>query len=834
VLLVLRRVSLTALAASCALAAHAQQTDPASAPGVAPAEEEIVITGTVARDRTVLDSPVPIDLLSADDLRTSGTVNAELGQAISAIAPSFAFPRQSNSGTSDHVRAGQLRGLSPDQLLVLVNGKRRHTSAIVNSETKIGRGTAAVDFNTIPLDAVKKVEILRDGAGAQYGSDAIAGVVNVLLDDDPRRSDLEVTLGEHVTHEDAIDKNIRDGQTFTFDGSTGFVLPNEGFLRVGVDIERRSKTNRAGFDQIPFFEDPANSYLAGRRNYTEGDPRTEGWGLWFNGELPFEKVTAYAFGTYGQRDTRQGAAFFRYPIGSSNVLSIYPDGYRPETRADDEDLSLTAGLDWELGAWKLDTSVSYGRDELGFGVDHSLNPSLGTASPTSFDSGTYTVDQLTGNADLTRDFDLGFLPEPVTLLAGFEYRREGFLTEAGDPESYVAGPFQACHPAYDPLNPSTSPPPCSIGAQAGPGLTPADEVRIHRDVFALYLDTATELLPHLLVDVAGRYEHYSDFGSQGTGKLSAAWTIGERVTVRGAVSNSFRAPGIQQLGIADTTTSFGAGSTLLRTRTLPVTDPIARALGARDLKAETSLNGSFGVTLDLDRFTASVDYFHIDVKNRITLSERFFDDGTNTFFVDYVSTLPGGADVQSVRYFANAVDTKTQGVDVVLGYDDQLFGGDLGVDLSFSYAKTDISHYARTPAELISLYSTFRLVGVEETNTLETAAPHWKTILTVDWSNEKLSGLVRFSAFDQTVRVFNFGGGFEPSDHYGAETQLDVEGTYHFSEHVGISLGVANLLDNYPDRSKPVIGFFGNLPYDILSPIGINGRYVYTRLALSF
>jgi iron complex outermembrane receptor protein len=812
-----------ALAQSAATAAKEPEAEAADA-----SVEELIVTGTAAKGRTVLDSPVPVDLLSASELASSGAVAQELGQALAVLAPSFSFPRQSNSGTSDHVRAGQLRGLSPDQLLVLVNGKRRHPSAIVNSETKIGRGTAAVDLNTIPLEAVERVEILRDGAGAQYGSDAIAGVINILLDQDPEHTDIEVTLGEHITHLDPTHQDIKDGETFTLAASTGFAFREEGFLRVGIDIENRNATNRAGFDQIPFFEDPLNAYLAGRRSYAMGDPNTESYGLWFNTEIPVGEVVLYGFGTFGERETRGGAAFFRYPVGYQNWPGVYADGYLPKTRGDDQDLSFTTGVEWDLAGWSVDSSLGFGRNEFEYGVDDSQNPSLGAASPTRFDSGGYEFEQLIANVDATRDLEIAALAGPLTVIAGFEYRRESYVTRAGEPASYQAGSFVACAPGY-PVDPA-----CAIGAQAGPGLTPADEVEMQRDVVGLYADVAAEVLPRLLLDLAARYEHYSDFGGELTGKLSAAFDLSEAVTLRGAISNSFRAPAVQQEGFADTTTSFGSGSSLVRTRTLPAYDPIAEALGAEELDAETAFNLSFGITAQLGDFSASLDFFRITVDDRITLSERFFDDGVNTYFVDYVSTLPGGADVESVRYFTNAVDTRTRGVDVVVSYAHELFDGDFDFDVSFSFADTDVCDYAETPSELTDLYPSFRLVGVEETNTLETAAPKWKTVVTADWENDDLSLLARLSAFAATERVFNFGGGFEPSQRYGTELQLDLEGEYHLTDKIALALGVANVLDNYPDRSSSDINYFGNLPYDVLSPIGINGRYVYTRLSVRF
>jgi iron complex outermembrane receptor protein len=803
------------LAASLVLASAVALAQAAPETAQSGEVEELIVTGTAAKDRTVLDSPVPIDLLSAEDLARTGAVSDELGQALAAVAPSFNFPRQSNSGTSDHVRAGQLRGLSPDQLLVLVNGKRRHGSAVVNSETKIGRGTAAVDFNTIPLSAVERVEILRDGAGAQYGSDAVAGVINVLFDEDPDRTDIEASFGAHVTHHEPTDRDIRDGETFTLNASTGFALPGEGFLRIGGEFEDRNKTNRAGFDLVPFFEDPANAYLAGRRSYTMGDPNSRAYGLWFNGEALFGEVSFYGFGTFSNRDTRGGGAFFRYPISDDNVLAIYPDGYRPHTRADDLDFSFTFGAEYDVEAFTLDTSVSYGRDELDFGVSNSLNPSFGLASPTKFHSGEYVNDQLGVNVDATREIAVAAFDGPLTLLLGVGYRRETYETTRGDLASYEAGPFAGC-PVL----------PCSIGAQAGPGLTPLDEVELDRNVVSLYVDTAAEVVEDVLVDLAVRYEHYSDFGSEVTGKLSAAWTLADALTLRGAVSNSFRAPGVQQVGYSDTSTTFGPASSLVRVRTVRPNTDIGRAVGARKLDAEKSFNASLGATYSIGAFDASVDLFHVQIDDRITLSEQFSGPG----IAGIVNPLPGGAGIEGVRYFANAVDTKTQGVDVVLAYAQELLGGDLGLDLSFSYADTEIERYAPTPAVIAGLG--FRLVGSEETNTLETAAPDSKLVLTGDWSNEDLTLLARFTRHGSTKRVF----AFDPAarQRYGPELQLDLEASYRFLERFTVALGAVNVTDNYPDESGFLINFFDNFPYDVLSPIGVNGRYVYTRLSVSF
>ena len=341
--------------------------------------DTIVVTGSRSLERSILESPVPIDTFSAQEVLESGALAGELGEALATLVPSFNFLRQSNSGTSDHVRAGQLRGMSPDQMLVLVNGKRRHTSAVVNSETKIGRGTAAVDFNTIPLNAINHIEVLRDGAGAQYGSDA------------------------HVTDFDAIDSRITDGQTLLLDGTAGFDLGNNGFLNAGFDLKQRHATNRAGFDQLPFFypSTPENLAVKGQRNYAKGDPDVQDANLWFNAEQALGSNIVYAFGTLGHRDT-EGATFFRYPDESRNIPSVYPNGYLPITTGENEDHSLTVGISSRFNQWSLDNSATLGGNRFAYGAKDSLNASLGSASPTSFDSGEYLFDQLTVTTDLSR------------------------------------------------------------------------------------------------------------------------------------------------------------------------------------------------------------------------------------------------------------------------------------------------------------------------------------------------------------------------------------------------------------------------------------------------
>lgn len=773
--------------------------------------ETIVVIGTRARLRSVTDSPVPVDIFGAPQLQSSGAVAGELGAALAIVAPAFNFPRQSNSGTSDHVRAGQLRGLNPDQMLVLVNGKRQHNSAVVNSETKIGRGTAAFDFNTVPLNAVKRIEVLRDGAGAQYGSDAIAGVVNLVLDNTPKGGSASLTMGGHLTNVAPIDKDANDGQTLHIDASYGF-QHSRGFVRVGIDGTTRVATNRAGFDTIPFFIDdtPANRAQRGKVNYSEGDPSSRGVTVWINSETSVGPAILYSFSTLGSKNT-EGSLFFRYPDGFDNIRSVYPNGFKPISTGKNLDYSGTTGLRGDLGGWSYDASLTTGLNRFTYGAKNSLNASLGPTSPTKFRSGQFEINQTSLNVDLVRDVNFGG-GAPWSLALGGELRNERFRSKRGDLASYTAGPVNL-----------------AIGAQGSPGLTPEDEAKISRDVQALYADISTNLAPSFFVDFAARVENYSDFGTEASGKAAFLWRTNDALSLRGSVSNSIRAPGLQQIGFSDTTLNFGNNRALIRTRTLPVSSPLAQALGAKELDAEKSVNYALGGSLTLNGgFSVTLDAFQIDIKDRITLSDRFFGDPIAAF----INSRPGGAGIASVRFFTNAADTQTRGVDIIARQSFRALSGRVTLELASTFAETKITRLQATPSQLRAFDPTFALVGVEERNTINDAAPKSKIVGSVTWKGANLSLLTRVSRYGEATRVFNFGGGFEPSQTYGAETQVDVEAEYNLNDSVSFAIGASNLFDEYPDLSSNDINYFGNLPYDILSPIGINGRYVYARMKI--
>ncbi|WP_017916191.1 TonB-dependent receptor plug domain-containing protein [Xanthomonas sacchari] len=801
-----------AIALALAAPAFAQEAAPATATNL----DTVIVTGTRASGRTVLESTAPVDVLSAEDIRKAGVVNGELGSALQALLPSFNFPRQSNSGGADHVRAAQLRGLSPDQVLVLVNGKRRHTSALVNTDSKIGKGTTPVDFNAIPISAIKRIEVLRDGAGAQYGSDAVAGVINVILDDDPDSGALEASYGANHTDVKPIHRTLTDGQTGYASGKVGTRLGEDGgFFKVGLELKNHEATNRAGFDQIPPFEEQtsANLALAGKRNYELGDGASKDLNAWLNGKLPFGQGSeVYAFGTYNQRDT-QGANYFRYPDGAANWTQVYPQGYRPVSLGENRDLQAVLGARGQWGEWAYDASLDYGRNDFTYRLKHSLNASLGPGSPTRFKTGDYAFEQGVANLDLSRSFDAAGATHTVG--TGVELRREHYRTRPGDPASYAAGPY-------------TDRP---TGAQAGGGLTPQDAADLSRNVASLYASVSSQFGDKLSTDLAARYEHYQDFGGELTGKLAARYEFVPAFALRGAISNNFRAPSLSQIGYEASSTGYNANGQLLQGRLLSVDNPIAQALGARTLQPEKSRNYSLGFTSRVgSHFDLSLDLFQIDIDKRIALSESIDGDA----LTDFVAQRFGIAGLQSASFFVNAADTRTRGAELVSNWRQALGQGQLQLTGTWSYAKTELENVVATPAQLLALNPDYVLFGVEERNTLTEATPRTRAQLAANWSDARWSLQTRVTRYGSATRVFDFGGGFAPEQTYSAKWQLDAEVEYHLTPQWSVAVGGQNLTDAYADRSKPDIAYFGNLPYDVLSPIGSNGAYYYGRVRYTF
>ena len=746
-------------------------------------QEEIVVVGTRGESRSALDSPVPVDVITADDIARVESLGGELGELLQALAPSFSFPRQSNSGAADHVRAAQLRGMNPDHVLVLVNGKRQHTASVVALDSKIGLGSNPFDFNTIALSAVERIEILRDGAGAQYGSDAIAGVINIVLKSAGSGGRIATAYGAHRTDFDPTGEIITDGHTWSVAGDYGMALGADGTLHFGAEYRDRTPTNRAGIGVLPFFEEqtPANLALDPARVFAPGDGGAEDLYLWYNLSLPLAERELYSFARFANRDS-EGTGFFRYPDGFTSNPAVHPNGFRPITLGDNQDTSFTAGLKGNNFETDWDLSLTIGQNDFDSGLRNSANPSLGTASPTSFYLGSYTFTQTTLNADLVRNFDVGALAGPLSFAYGLEVRLEDYETGAGEPASYEVGPVVA-----------------DVGAQAGPGLTPESEVDVDRSVYSFYADVEAEVTEALELGAAARYEDYDDFGEALTGKLTAIWHANDMLALRGALGTSFRAPSLAQIGFLSSTNNFGDGGQLVEVRHLPVTHPDAIAAGATPLKEEESVNASVGVVVTpSDDISITVDYFQIDVDDRVTFVRA----------------------PDNITFFSNRVDTETTGFDVVATGDRELGGGTVTWQAAYNQSETDV----KNP----------QVLGLEDLNTIETAPPDDKIILSGLWSIDRWSFLLRATRYGETTRVFDFGGGFPPPQTYDAKWSLDAEVEAAITDAWTVAIGADNILDEYPDLSEPDIGFFGHLPYDVLSGIGMNGAFFYVRSAYDF
>jgi len=791
---------------------------PALAAEQEPALEEVVVVGTRTAGRSVDESLAPIDVVLPDAIRRSAAVPGEAGAALQALVPSFNLPRQSNSNFADVVRPAQLRGLSPDQTLVLINGKRRHGTATLTTESKLGKGTSPVDFNSIPVGAIKRIEVLRDGAGAQYGSDAIAGVVNVVLKDSSEGGEVTASIGQHRTDFQPTGESIEDGDTLFASVNAGFGASDQGFLNVTAEFRERDPTLRSGPDQIPFFENqtPPNLALLGTQTHKAGDGRMEDALVMFNSEFRLgNDLELYSFGGYSHRDG-EGANFFRYPDSFANVPSIFPDGYIPLLEATSVDFSLAAGVRGTLASeWNWDASAVYGVNDFDHDISNSLNVSLGDQSPTRFDVAEYQLSQLALRFDMSRPFEVGGFQNPVNLAWGLEYRTETYDTKPGDPESYVAGPVIGA----------------PIGTQAGSGLQPSETVDVDRDAASIYVDVETNLTERLQLGVAGRFEDYSDFGSSTNGKISARYEFTPTFALRGTVGTGFRAPSLTQAFFRGSTTSFGEGGQLEQVLNLPTDDPIAQLLGASELEAEESVSYNLGFVYRNDAgFRLTLDFYRIDIDDRITLSERIGGEEV-TDFIDASLGIPG---VLGVRFFTNAVDTQTDGFDLVAEYGFDLGSGSLALSAAYNKSETEVVSVDPNPPVLDDLGVGAVLFGVEERNTLESASPEDKLILGAHWTSERWSLLARGTRYGEATRVFNFGGGFEPEQTYGAEWGVDLDLEFAATEKLAVAIGANNVLDEYPDLSSADINYFGNLPYDVLQPITFNGAFYYLRTTYRF
>lgn len=860
----------------------AAQTPQAQAQAEGADEQTIIVTGTRRSDRTVADSPVPVDVISAESLSHTGFT--EINRALTQEVPSFNFPQPSITDGTDVIRPATLRGLGPDQTLVLINGKRRHTSALLNINGSVGRGTAAVDVNMIPTIALSRVEVLRDGAAAQYGSDAIAGVINFQLRSARSGGRATATYGKYYTDVDDIqtysgvqtgpgntpvlapdgtlalnytgnDRRRRDGQTLTLAGVIGIPVMADGFVDIAAEVQDRNPTNRTGADPTRQFSliagalDP-RELTFNRFSHRYGDAKTEDFKVFVNSMVPLgaSGTEFYAFGSINHRNG-ESAGFYRTASNSRNVPAIYPDGFLPLITTNTDDYAGTIGVRGELSGWRWDVSAQSGRNKVDFRIKNSLNTSLGATSPTEFDSGGLKYSQTMVNLDISRD--LGFAgTKSTTLSVGAEYRREGFDIRPGEPDSYVAGPF-----------------PGPSGAQVFPGFQPViggaqvDEPH-HRNNKSAYVEIDSDLNDFINLQGALRYEDYSDFGSDLNWKVAGRFEPIPGFALRASASTGFRAPSLQQQFYAARATNNVAG-VLLETVTLPVDNPVAIALGATPLDPEQSFSLSGGIVVSaIPRLNVTVDAYQVDIDDRIVVTDNLTatrDPATRVPCSTAPCGNPTGAAIATIlnnagfqfvdaaRFFVNGVDTRTRGVDLVATYRfPDVAGGRLNLTGGVNYNKTTIRKLLAAPGPLANVPNLV-LFGRQESLRLVKGQPRTKINFSADYDRNWFGATVRTTRYGKVLDAGAPASGVQDI-RLGAKWITDAELRFSpLGDQLQFALGANNVFDIYPTNTPrgrttdPVSGLPVNLPasryvtpFSNFSPFGFNGRYLYARVGVTF
>jgi iron complex outermembrane receptor protein len=789
--------------------------------------DQVVVTGSRRTDRTVVDAPVPIDVLSSEDIQRTGLT--ETSQIIQMLAPSFNFPRPSVNDGTDHIRPATLRGLGPDQVLVLINGKRRHNTALVHVNQSVGRGSTSVDFNAIPANAIDRIEILRDGAAAQYGSDAIAGVINIILKSAPGTA-VSTTLGKRFSNTygsttDASNvatfgkRDFRDGRVFQLDGNLGLGLRNDGYVHISAEFRDRERTNRARADV-------SNQCLAGDTRCTNprhiqswaGDPETQDILGFVNAALPLANgLYVYGFGGMSKRDGL-AAGFWRRSLDDRTVRDIYGNGFLPLIGSDIFDGSAALGVKGNARGWAWDLSGIYGANSFEFSVDSSNNASMGTASPRSFYAGAQRFNQITTNLDIVRAFDR--FRFPTSLAFGLEARRDNYKLEQGDPDSFREGGVAI-------LDGPNAGQPAAPFAQVFPGFRPVDEADKSRTNVGGYVDIETNLLRQLLVAVAARAENYSDFGSTVDGKLATRFEPISGFALRAGVQTGFRAPSLSQSYFSAVSTNFinvGGVNTPFEIRTFAIGSPGATLLGARELEAEESVNYSAGITArPFESLSLTADYYSVEIDNRIVLSGNFIDPSVRTLLENN-----GIFGVSGARYFTNAIDTRTRGIDLVMQYGLSLAPrGLLRFTAGHNQNKTKVTRVAPTPPQLAAV-STALFDRVQRA-LFEVGQPRNNTSLTANYSMGGLSFNVHTQRFGKVTEYMPAVTGAQDQT-FGAKWVTDLALSYKFFDRVALTVGGNNVTDQYPDTAITANQTRGIYPFDASSSTwGINGAYYYVK-----
>lgn len=779
--------------------------------------ERIITVGTRMSNRTVADSPAPIDIISSDAIKNSGATSTP--DMLRKLAPSFNMNNTTTSDGQDLMRPATLRSLGPDQVLVLINGKRRHQQAVVAVQENVGRGSAGTDLSSIPMTAISHIEILRDGAAAQYGSDAIAGVINIVL----KNSEGGTVWSQYGQTAES------DGETFELGANYGLNIGDNGMLNLTFEYADNGEMNRATpttwFDSI---DTPKQLLLV-------GEAETEMTSLWANFTYDLgDAGHVYAFGGF---TTKEGESLGFYRPAADNRVwsSLFPEGVTPSLGSKSEDFSVAVGFKTEIADWEIDASVVTGENRFEFSNLNSLNASYGPDSPTSAYDGALVFTQTTFNIDAVTSIDIG-LYEEVSLAVGYEYRIDGFEQEAGDEVTYARGDTlcaETVNPTGDPLMTDCSGANVTTpGMQGFQGYSPAMEIDDERDSFAFYVDAEAFLTEDLLVAAAVRYEDYADFGSTVIGKLSAHLTLTDNLSVRGSASTGYRAPGMQQSNFTQRSISLDNGE-LADLVTLRPNDSLAKELEFEELKEEESTNMSVGVVYSNGNYSTTLDIYQINIDDRIAYSgniQRGINSEIDAFFDRHAVT--GGAldGVKNVSLFTNAIDTETFGLDWVNQYRQEIEDfADVVYELSYHHNDTEVTNINTSS----SIVPNATIYDAAQTLLIEKGQPQDRVTL---------SAMVELDSWTVTGRMTHYGevstaSYGTPANTWSAKSLFDLTAQWHVNDELKISGGILNLTDEYPDQwgengfPFTELGFkYGWTSF----PFSLAGREYYIRATYDF
>ncbi|MFD0862990.1 TonB-dependent receptor domain-containing protein [Sungkyunkwania multivorans] len=784
--------------------------------------DEIVIVGNRAKPRTVLESPVPIDNIGLQELRISA--QPEVDKMIAYRVPSYNSTQQTISDATAHFDPSELRNLGPSRTLVLVNGKRKNQSALVYVNETPGRGEVGVDMKSIPASAIERVEVLRDGAAAQYGSDAIAGVINIILKKNTDQTQINLNTG--VTTEG-------DGFTYSGDINTGIGFDNGGYFNVTAEYYHQDYTDRAG--------EPGNDLLFGNifgdqslidgtnpwiqdnpdLGMIVGQPEYDKFGLSFNSGIPYcdNDAEFYVFGSLQQRDGKS-FALYRAPYWVQDPFNLLHapgteyQGFQPTFETAIIDNTISVGNRWKMfGDWNFDISYTFGRNAVDYTIGNTINVGLGANSPTSFDPGGYRFSNDIGNIDISKVFG------DVSLTLGSEIRRERFVTREGEAASYITG-----------------------GAQSFPGLRPENAVNEDRNNLGAYLGLDWDASEEILINGAIRYEDYSDFGSNVSWKVSGRYLLAdEKGAIRASVNTGFRAPSLHQIYLSNIQTLQLADGSIGQQGTFNNADPViidpVNGLGVPRLDAEESFNIAGGFTYRFQpNFSVAIDYYNIKVDDRVLLTNPlgFDGDDTTTNAVEQV-LLDNG--IGNVTFFVNAVDTKTQGVDVVANYSGLEVGeGKLNVNVAFNWNKTDIDGTINVPQKIFDAGYT-DIFNREEQSRITTARPNIKGLIGLEYYIGKFSAFLNNTYFGEVTWRHPTTPANDQT--FAGKVLTDLTLTYDFADWITLRVSGNNILNVYPDEIN-TFGDFGTdlggrfrYPWEV-NQFGFNGAMINGGLTFTF